>query len=171
MTNLIQPLLANVVKLVERVEAGSVHTTPQAKVKVYQVGRIIWQVCVSAEFRHQQFLCPRRMERKTETYHDWQNRQEVCGENNKNKLWISWLNFLWLSFPLVILGTLIMMKNISVPMPSMTDATKLLSYFRKSWIPWMCHSVLFWRLETVQVLIWGHWNIPSTNTQMPFGVS
>lgn len=53
MTNLFQPLLANVVKLVERVEAGSVHMTLRAKVKVHQVRRIIGRVCASTYFKHQ----------------------------------------------------------------------------------------------------------------------
>lgn len=47
LTNLIQLFLAYVVKLMERVEAGSVHMTLRAKVKVHQVRRIIGRICAS----------------------------------------------------------------------------------------------------------------------------
>lgn len=52
-TNLIQPLLANVVELVERVEAGNVHLTVRAQVEVHQVRRILGGVCDSSKFQHQ----------------------------------------------------------------------------------------------------------------------
>lgn len=47
LTNLIQLLLANVVKLVQRVEADRVNVTLRAEVKVHQVRRIIGRVCTS----------------------------------------------------------------------------------------------------------------------------
>lgn len=42
-----QLLLANVLKLVERVEARTVRVTLRAKVKVHRVRRIVGRVCAS----------------------------------------------------------------------------------------------------------------------------
>lgn len=44
LTNLIQLLPANVVKLVERVETGTVDVALGVEIKLHQKRRIIWQV-------------------------------------------------------------------------------------------------------------------------------
>lgn len=44
LTHLIQLLLANVVKLMERIETGTSNMTLGAKIKLHKKRRIIWQV-------------------------------------------------------------------------------------------------------------------------------